>query len=73
MTFDRHQQLVLHMGEACGLRLVLTPALELPQRDAELQEPLELLPGSACGIVTFQASRTVEIAVINQPPSDTAR
>lgn len=37
MSLDRHQQLVLHVGEACRLRLVLAPALELAQRDAEFQ------------------------------------
>jgi len=37
VSLDRHQQLVLNMGEARGLRLVFAPALEAPQGDTELE------------------------------------
>jgi hypothetical protein len=43
MTLDRHEQLVLDVGQAGGLRLVLAPALETPQGDPELQQSLEVL------------------------------
>src|SRR5690349_7015138 len=33
------------MGKTRCLSLVLAPALELPQRDPELEQPLEILPG----------------------------
>ena len=45
VSFDRHQQLMLDMGQALGLSLILTPALEAAQGDPELQQPLEILLG----------------------------
>jgi hypothetical protein len=35
VALDGHEQLVLHVREAGGLRLVLAPALKTPKRDAE--------------------------------------
>jgi hypothetical protein len=45
VSLDRHQQLVLDVGQALGLRLVLAPALEAAQGDPEFQQPLEVLLG----------------------------
>jgi hypothetical protein len=45
VPLDRHQQLVLDMGQALGLSLVLAPAMEAAQGDPELQQPLEVLSG----------------------------
>jgi len=43
VPFDRDQQLMLDMSQARGSRLVLAPALEPAQRNAELEELLEIL------------------------------
>ena len=43
VSLDRHQQLMLNMSQACGLRLFFAPVLKAPQGDAELQQPLEVL------------------------------
>jgi hypothetical protein len=45
VPLDRHQQLVLDVGQALGLSLILAPALEAPQGDPELEQPLEILSG----------------------------
>jgi hypothetical protein len=45
VTLDRDQQLVLHVGQARGPRLVFAPPLEAPQGDPELQQLLEVLLG----------------------------
>ena len=45
MPHDRHQKLMLQVRHACRLRLVLAPAVEAAQGDAELQQPLEFLLG----------------------------
>jgi hypothetical protein len=45
VSLDRHQQLVLDVGQALGLSLILAPALEAPQRDPELEQPLKILSG----------------------------
>jgi Ca2+-transporting ATPase len=45
MALDRHEQLMLDMGQARGHCLVLAPALEAPQRDPESQQVLERLDG----------------------------
>ncbi|HEY6309267.1 MAG TPA: hypothetical protein VIY52_00455 [Streptosporangiaceae bacterium] len=36
MSFDRHEQLMLHVRKALNLSLVLAPALKAPQSDTEL-------------------------------------
>jgi len=43
VPLDRDEQLVLHVRQAGGLRLVFAPALKTPQRHAECQELLEVL------------------------------
>ena len=45
VSLDRHQQLVLDVGQALGLGLVLAPAMETAQGDPELEQPLEVLSG----------------------------
>ena len=45
VPLDRHQQLVLDLGQACRPRLILTPALELAQGNPELQQPFEVTSG----------------------------
>ncbi len=45
VPLDRHQQLVLDVGQAFGLSLVFAPALEAPQGNPELEQPLEVLSG----------------------------
>jgi hypothetical protein len=45
VPLDRHQQLMLDVGQAFGLSLILAPALEAPQGDPELEQPFEVLPG----------------------------
>jgi hypothetical protein len=45
VPLDRYQQLVLYVGKTRRSGLVLAPALELAQRDPELQQPLEIPPG----------------------------
>ena len=45
VSLDRDKQLMLNMGQALGLSLVLTPALEAAQGDPEFQQPLEVLLG----------------------------
>jgi hypothetical protein len=42
MALDRHQQLVLDMGQAGGARLILAPPLEPSQARAERQHMLEI-------------------------------
>lgn len=42
MALDRHQQLMLDVREARLPRLVLAPALKLSQRNAELEQLLEI-------------------------------
>jgi hypothetical protein len=56
VSLDCHQQLMLNVGQACGLCLFFAPVLKAPQGDAELQQPLEVLLGqpSHCYIVAFQ-------------------
>ena len=45
VPFDRHEQLVLNVSKAGGLRLVFAPALKAAQGDPELKQPLEVLLG----------------------------
>lgn len=45
VSLDRHQQLVLDLGQACRPGLILAPALELAQGNPELQQPFEVTPG----------------------------
>jgi hypothetical protein len=45
VSLDRYEQLMLDVSEAGGLRLVFAPALEAPQGDTELQQPLEVTSG----------------------------
>ena len=42
VPLNRHKQLMLNMGQARGLCLFFTPVLKASQRDAELQQPLEI-------------------------------
>ena len=45
MPFDRHQELVLGMGEPGRARLLLAPMLETTQARAEGEQMLEVLRG----------------------------
>jgi hypothetical protein len=45
MALDRHEQLMLDMGQADRAGPILAPALETAQGDAEGEEVLEVLPG----------------------------
>jgi hypothetical protein len=45
VSLDGNEQLMLDVSEARGLRLVFAPALEAPQSDTELQQPLEVTSG----------------------------
>ena len=45
VSLDRHQQLMLDVGQSLGLGLVLAPAMETAQGDPELEQPLEVLSG----------------------------
>lgn len=45
VALDRYQKLVLDVRQPGGLRLILAPALEAAQRDPELKQLLEVLPG----------------------------
>jgi hypothetical protein len=44
-SLNRHQQLVLDVGQPGRLGLVLAPALKAPQCDPEFQQPLEISLG----------------------------
>jgi hypothetical protein len=44
VALDRHQQLMLCVGQAHRARLVLAPPLETAQGNPESQQVLELLP-----------------------------
>ena len=45
IPFNRHQELVLGMGEPGRARLILAPVLETTQAHAESQQMLEVLRG----------------------------
>lgn len=45
VSLDRHQQLMLNMGHTRCPGLIVAPALEAAQGNAELQQPLEVLLG----------------------------
>ena len=45
MPFNRHQQLVLGVGEPGRARLILAPVLETTQAHAESQQMLEVMRG----------------------------
>jgi hypothetical protein len=55
VALDGHEQLVLHVRETSGLRLVFAPVLKTPKRDPERQQLLEILLAWQ-GIITFLAN-----------------
>ena len=45
LSTAEYQKLMLDMGQALRLSLILAPAMEAPQGDPELEQPLEVLSG----------------------------